>query len=796
MPEESSLFPFRESYKGDNKDNNFPPVNWNIPPRDKDKNWHIQACENIYSMHVQNQSYISISRQNDFQMFRLYAQGNQPTLKYMDRLCPYSKDNPTERTGMMNISWDIVAIAPTFRNAVMGIFDKIEHNIQCTAINEQSTNERDEKKWRIWADKHLADFVEDIDSMMGKKPKKDETSFVPSSIEELNMYIAMGGIKLAEEIIIEQLVDYTFYLSKWKEIKKQMFEDAFDLGVFVSKTFTNPITRKVECRYVDPQSFIAPYSRSNSFENLSKAAEVTFWTISQLREVVGEDGNPQFTEEQLQGMSTRYNGMYENPFMNNLNSNNNYFQNGCYLYDPFKVAVLDAEWFNDDVDVYADVTNKYGVTKTVEKDFDYTQEKANDEAYGQTKIKVSREKVRKVYKGKWIIGTKHIFEWGIANDQPFPPRLSFIPYKVTDKSIVANMMPTLDDIQIQVLKFRNAVAESKPRGHEIDVDAISNISFGGKGIGTLEILDIFRRRGDVLVSRKTHHSLNQNTSKAITELENGLGSTLPEFITLINQYRSQLADITGINDIVKASEPKPGALVGNSQLAVNATNNVLQPIYSGYEFVKEETSKSIMGRLQVLVQYEDIKGYYPAIGENGMQMIRATKDLNNYEFGIKLELRPTDEDKQVIRQAALTSLAAGRQGGVGITTSDYFFIERCLANGNMKYAETFLAFQEQKREKQVQALQEQNMQLNGQNAQQIEAVKAEFAKEMLQMKNELEQMKQIAIDNNRFNKEAQLLGVQHQFNKEEMRVDASHTAQNTVIDHHFAPNPKTPSLGT
>ena len=787
---ENNNYPFQEKYSDTNKSYEF--ANWNIPPRDKTEEWHIQNCEAIICNYYRNQSSLILKRQQDFNMLRLIAQGRQPTEYYMDILDPIDIKKG-ERQGLMNISWDILPIAPKYVAIVTGIFDKIEHNIVATAINEAATNERDEKKWRIWADKYLADFVADIDLMMGKEPKNKEGQFLPSSIEELNMYVEMGGIKLPQEITIEMLCDYTFYISQWREIKKAMDYDAFTIGFRACKSFVNPVTHKIELRYVDPEYLIVPYSKSNSFNDISRVGEITFWTVSQLRELKNEYGEQYFSEDELKEMAVNYSSYYNNSSVFNIHRADLKLENGSYVYDPCKIAVLDAEWFNDDVDVYVDYNNQYGAKKTIEKDFNYSQDIANREFSKKSNPKVSREKSRKVYKAKWVIGTKFIFEWGIANDQPFPPRLSYHLYKHSDRSILENMVSTLHDIQLSVLKFRNAKAMASPTGVIIDADAISNVAFGDKGIKPLEVLKIRRTTGDLIVSMKTHHSQNPNSGKPIYELEGGLGRQLVEFIDLMRFYLEQLADISGINSLVSAAEPKPGALVGVSQIAVNATNNALQTLYSGYMCVKENAAKSVCSLAQVLVNYKDIEGYYPVIGAAGMQVFKATSDLSNYEFGIKIELKPTEEDKQVIRNAALQSLGAGKQGGIGITMSDYMFIERMLSSGNLKYAQVYLAYQEAKREKSAQQLQRENMQLNQKGASDLEQMK----QQMYELKKQVDTMSQIAIDNNKIQKQAavdaQLAAVENKFATDERKQDANYNAVDKAIDNYFMPKPTPPS---
>jgi hypothetical protein len=125
-----------------------------IDPAHKGKDWHRQYCEAIYSVYLRDRAGIKYSKRAEMDMLRLYAEGNQPVEKYMDRLFPIDPKTNT-RKGYMNVSWDIISVIPKFRSIVTGMFEKIDHDIMCNAIDPNSQNEKEQMKWSAWAEKQL-----------------------------------------------------------------------------------------------------------------------------------------------------------------------------------------------------------------------------------------------------------------------------------------------------------------------------------------------------------------------------------------------------------------------------------------------------------------------------------------------------------------------------------------------------------------------------------------------------------------------------------------------------------------
>lgn len=180
-----------------------------------------------------------------------------------------------------------------------------------------------------------------------------------------------------------------------------------------------------------------------------------------------------------------------------------------------------------------------------------------------------------------------------------------------------------------------------------------------------------------------------------------------------------IRDLTGINRITDASSPNPNQSVGGSEIAVVATNNALRPIYAGYISIKERTALNIALRLQIVVKHskQAYKGYYPVLGQTNLKLLSLGADVVDADYAIKVEARPNDEMKQVVRQAALEAMKPDRDGYVGMEMPDYLMIERLMDLGNLKLAQALLS-ERIRRNKEIQVLKKrENLEIDAKHRQ-------------------------------------------------------------------------------
>jgi hypothetical protein len=686
-----------------------------INPTLKNEVWGKNWCQALYAAWRHGSTSIPFSQISEFRSLRRLADGKQDVLQYQKLLLDESDENSAMK-GYMNLNWDIFSVMPKFLRVVEGMMEQTDHQVVATAVDPTSTEEKEDAKLNMEYRMKFKEALQYIDKGLGID-RSDE--YIPESMEEINLFEGAGGFKLAKEIEIEQGLDYTFYISEWRETKKKVIRDLCVINCAGTKDFTDPYTKKVKTRYVDPELFIGQYSKHWDHNNMSYGGEIIQVPIGDIRKL----NIPGVEENELIELARQYTGVG-----NNISCDNPQYDEDSKTgnYDSMLVDVLDAEWKSVNGEYKTSRKNQYG------------PEIIYDEQWGKVfnteKRKTTKYDIQTVYKCKWIIGTDHVYDFGLQYDIPRPGQkeveLSFHLYKLPYRSLVSLSESHLHQIALTFFKLQNAIAMASPPGIAIEYTAIQNMTLGSNKLQPLELLKIKTQTGN-LIYKATTHKGNPNTPGAyrpIQELQGGIGSQLQEFITIFEFNMNAIRENTGINQIADASNPNPEMSVGGSEIAMAATNNALRPIYSAYLHLKEQTAKNISLRMQLLIKHdgEAYKGYIPVIGSIGVKVISVGADTVDANYYIKYEAKPTEKRKDIIKQAAITAMSPDRDGVIGIELADYLMIERLLEGGNLKYAEAMLNYKSKKNKERQQKLQRENMTLDKQREQEAIQLKSQL----------------------------------------------------------------------
>jgi hypothetical protein len=709
--------PFVEKYK----DSRYTNPGDNIDPNKKQdiedkaaKDWFKRKLEYMYSCYIRDDAYIPYSTVRDYRICRLYAQGRQPNTKYMERLTIQDKRSGI-RKGWMNISWDILPILPKFRSIVLGRFEEVDYNTQAHAIDDVSSTLREDAKWTKLVQtkyaKNLAEFRKELG--LGED-QQEQLPFVPKSMEEMDMLASMGFFRLAYEITMDKLLIATAQKANWNEIKRRVFEDAVDLGIIAVKDYTDPVTGKPMVRYVDPEYLIIRQTRMNDFSNVSEAAEITWYSIGDLR-AYG------LTDEELVKASRAYSGIFGNPYMTDIPG----YPQDRNRYDYLKVAVLDAEF--ESFDTYFFESRMVGGNE-IYFDLPFGAKKASSK-----KNKFGTRQYQKRYRCKWVIGTDIIFDYGLQYDQAYDqenkPRSSYSCYRIAEKSMISQCLTSADDIQLAVLKLRSAMAESKPAGVMIEFGSLKEIAMGGDKMDPFDILKLYRDRGDLIFkyALQSNGMPLQGGVPPISELRGGIGPYLDELMKILDWNINMIREITGINSVVDASAPAPNALVGTAQIAEQGTSNVLRPLLSGYRTIKQRAFMNLCQRWQLAGKfYPQSLPFVKEAGGTSIEILKVADDVYNAVFDVYVDMPIRDEDKMQLEQACLASMQAAKTGSVGITMADYIYIKELMSINNMRAAWVYLSYREEQMQKQRDATAAQMQQMNAQQAQQQEVMKKQL----------------------------------------------------------------------
>ncbi len=701
----SSAFPFPDHF---------------IDPKEKVKaNWCKEYAEAVYSLYAQDRCAIPYSRRHEMIMNRLYADGNQPIEKYMDRYCPIDPVTG-DRKGFANISWDIVSVAPKFKRVFLGLFDDIDLAVDISAIDPLSISEKDNHKWRTYAESELTrnGFLGALQEASGIAPIKKQVDIDFGNIEELEMYYDMA-FKLKKEIQFQKAFKLAFHRSDWPQLKRRCLSDAFDNAIMAIKDELEPGTGKVKARYVDNINVIARYSRDPKFEKLDFCGEVVHYSISDLRQAA----KGQIDEEHLKKIAQEFQNYSSNPSFYEWDYHEYYSgTSGSFTYDNYTIPVLDLEWFSYDVKVREFRKNKFGESRSYRKDFDHESKSS-----GNT---VKKYNHKTVYRCKWIVGTEYIFDYGHQVDIPAKdnktPKLSYHLYQEAGKSLMETIIPLVDSFQLNYLEFQNANSQAAPAGLAVNISTLKEVNIGDKTINPLEIMRIRKTTGDLLYKATVHASqLPTNTGKPVEAIEGGIGRYGDELIRNMEWAIMQIRSLIGINEAADASLPDADQPVTTSKMAYQQTLTSLRGFIAGITHIKESAAKNFYYRMKVIAKYGDIEGYYPELGKTGMQIIKIGKEMRAIELGFIMRMKASKEMIESIRQAAYAAMRPVAEGGSGMLMSDFLFLESQLDMGSIDYARAFLGYKEQKGIERGEAQKQADIQANAQVQQQSLALKGQ-----------------------------------------------------------------------
>lgn len=729
-----------------------------VPKEQKGREWILQFCKAAWnSFYNVTPRYMFWHNRFNYDINRQYALGNQPVSKYKPLM---GVDKDTNDT-WLNISWDVIPIIPKFRRMVLSELGKKEYNVVATAIDSLATEETSKYFANAQAKIMIREQAQKIDPSLLDAPALQMSPGEARDLEELQMQMKYT-YKHQMSIEAEQATNLIFSQNDYKTIRDDVREDMYDYGVGGFKRWIDS-NGSIRIRRVNPSNVLTSMFRRKDMKDVTYIGEIVEMTIADLKQIAGT----QFSEAQYEEIADRSRGQLGNP-------NEIYTSTSTYnrSYDKFKIRVLDIEFYSVNDLVYEKKISARG-----NKVYAPARNVSGFDDKGNVIDNFDRVSYKVVYKGKWIVNTEHIFDYGLATnmvrakDSLMDTTLSyhmFVPefYDMKAYSVIEKAIPVADAIQIAWYRLQNAINMARPKGIMIEMGTLEDIPLGGGGtkLTPLKVLELYNQTG-TLVYRKTDSSGRPTNYKPIEELENGLGRDVASYWQIIQNNIQLLRDITGLNELTDGSTPDAKTLTTVANLAANGSNNAIYHIEQAEKWLTQELANSVLLSLQDVLKHKDVEGYCRGLGNNTVKFIRANKALSMHEFGIELEERPTNEQRQ--RLMAHLDQYAG-QGLV--EPEDAVLIEN---TDNIKAAQEILAYRIKKRKEEAQQNAQQLQQQNGQ----IQIQSAQAAEQAKQQTLQLEyQLKGMLIDKEKqwdlkiVQAEAQAKAMEHGFSLEKTRT--------------------------
>ena len=444
-------------------------------------------------------------------------------------------------------------------------------------------------------------------------------------------------------------------------------------------------------------------------------------------------------------------------------------------------------------EVYKVKETATGATKVIVRDDQYDPP---IEAYEAEYGKLSRS-LEVLYEGVMVLGTNLLLKWEMAPNMMRPKSDSSkvkMNYSITAprmyqgkiESIVSRCTGFADMIQLTHLKLQQVLQRMIPDGVYLDADGINEVDLGnGTNYNPQEALNMFFQTGSV-IGRSFTQDGDMNPGKVpIQEIQTGSGGQkMATLIQTYNYYLQMIRDVTGLNEARDGSTQDSRALVGIQKMAAANSNTATRHILDAGLFLTKETAECLSLRISDILEYHPAKeAFIQKIGAFNVATLEEMSELHLHDFGIFLELRPDDEQKQVLENNVQTAL----QGGL-IDLSDAIDIREVK---NLKLANQLLKVKQKKRQERLQAEQQANIQAQAQanaQAQQV-AAQAEVQKDqaLFATKSQLEQLKG-QIEQQRIQVEVgakkELMELEFQYNVKlkSMEVEAMKSKENSMED--------------
>lgn len=696
-----------------------------IPPSEKGREWIMQYCKAAWSS-FENDTPRSIFFHNRFnyEVYKQYAMGNQSLNKYKPLL---GVDEEATET-WLNVDWSVIPIVPKFRRIALGRLNKVDYNIVATPIDPLANEETDAYFAGMKAKLLIRDQIKKVDPALLESPSLQLTPNEAKDMEELEMQMNYT-FKHQMAIEAEQGIKLVLEQNSVEKMREKIREDFFDFGVGGYKEWIDS-NGAIKIRTVNPRNILINHCKNKDFSDADYVGEIIEMSIADLKQQAGN----QFSEEEYEQIAQNHIGLFGNP--KDWPTSYSIYNKG---YDKFKIRVLDIEFFS---------VNELVFEQRIDRRGNKIFAKAKYEDRNKRKEKFDRVAYKVVYKGKWVVNTDFIYNYGLQTDMKraksslMDTELSYHLYApefwdMRAYGMMEQLIPIADAIQIAWYNLQNVINQARPKGIMIEMGALEDIPLGkgGKQLTPMKVLDLYNKTG-TLVYRKSDAQGRATNYKPIEELENGLGRDVMSYWQIIQNNIQLLRDITGLNELTDGSTPDPRTLTTVAKLAYEGTNNALTHIVQGEKKLLESLSNAVVLRLQDVVLKGEVKGYLRSLGSNTLNFIRINPNIHLHEYGIILEDKPTDDQRAMLMQQVQASQINGL-----LDIEDAIIIQN---TDNLKVAQQLLAYKVKKRREDEEAkamrMQEMNAQVQQQSAMVAEQAKQQTIQVEGQVKSQIIQV--------------------------------------------------------
>lgn len=700
-----------------------------IDPYEKGYDWilsYLRSAWNDSKSFLGNSLYFGAQR---YREIRMYGMGKQSIDKYK-RI--YGIDEQNSET-YMTTDFSPVAIAAKYREIAISLIVQKLYDSEISAVDPLSKSEEDKHFAAMQIKMMMRKVAEQMQSQLANSPHLKRQQGEPEDEEELAIskpYSFKHNLAMKMELGCS----YAHQINNEEEERVKTASNLVDFGFGGYRDWIDE-TGLPRYRAVNPENFVTSYCCQSDFSDMTHCGEVI--------EVMLVDLAPYFDKEQRKLIAKTTCGKHGNQNSVSFNRNDsNYFDN-------FKVHVWDAVFYSWNSTVYRNEMDKSGNLSVGKTDYQNRRASMKDrtiEFRGKQLPEFMEANRKVVYKGKWIIDTEYMYDWGLMENQKrdketwwdttLPYRMqAWNFYKMQFSGITERLIPVIDDWHRTYYKLQDLKNKLIPYIMNINLTAIEMAGFAGKGGGAMppkEQIDFIFQNYAAVFRETDLLKGGQTGGKAVTIEASGQLTAFAHYYQDMQQIEGRFMTITGLNDVTNGNTPDPRNLTPNIQAAMQSTNNCLYLVGRTEKKLYHRNTEAIIGNIQLAVHMGKVEGYVKALGNDAMQYFEITKEVALRKFGLFVGDAPSQMERQQFAQDLQIKDANGM-----IEPEDKIIIMDCR---NLKQATSLLAYKIRKRKEVAQQMELQKIDANNKGQQQstmmLEQVKQQTATMLHQFKME------------------------------------------------------------
>jgi len=658
---------------------------------------------------------------------RAYARGEQPSSKYRKMIDVCVKEGKVGSTeieagaSLMNISMDNVRYFPKYRDLGIAKISEEEYEPIVRAMDSEASFQRKKEFYlgKIATDPRIGQLVQQAGVMPPSMQK-----FQNMSGADIETTSQMGGIQLAAESLMADIIGTTMDISEWAALKAMLVSDIWDANYAGAKVCCYGGSLRLE--YTDNAGLIFPASKYPDHRDDQYVAAIRKTNIATLR------AEYRLSEKQLYDIAKRYGGMnnnnaafYGKSFSERTWRDEFAASNGYQVYDHFTVEVMDFYFICSQAE---ELLLSIYQSPTAESRVDTI----GGTAYSEDKVAIQY-----VHRGCWVLGSDLVFGEGMDTAQMREGddgrKRACLPIRVWSgdgASITERCISVIDDIQMAVLKVRLLIANLPPGPRfMMDMSVLENaVQFGKDSYDMRDMLTIFGATGKLLIRSKSEFDSGGASQKSpIIPIESGIQEDLAILANVIATGLDMIRQSTGMNEISDGTGNPNDVLNGVAKGFQAASNNALRPLSLAMASLHAQLYNTIAKKYQAMRLHSPVEVKRWALDASHFAVLSLPSDIPIYDFHVKARLLPSQEELQMV----LSNLLQKQAEGI-VTGADALIVMQMLRDRDIVKAQVYLgraiaAAKEQEHQRQIQLINEQ-AQANAQSAQ---------ASEMARMKTVL-----------------------------------------------------------